>query len=144
MMPPSACPVWPTDSPGPTAGERNEATGSYTTAGDKILQERLACLGIGGCFASESPAGFNRNARLLCVETRISSTARTSQNPACARKPMAAHRKFQMTASFVFSRSETTRYDRGFAVAALMTWVASSKLLILLASRRGFEPLLVP
>jgi hypothetical protein len=98
MMPPSACPLWPTDSPDQTAGERNEATGSYTTAGDKILQERLACLGIGGCFASESPAGFNRNARLLCVETRISSTARTSQNPACARKPMAAHLKFQMTA----------------------------------------------
>jgi len=34
------------------------------------LQERLLCLGIGGCFASESPAGFNRNARLLCVGTR--------------------------------------------------------------------------
>src|SRR6202012_1433331 len=28
------------------------------------------CLGIGGCFASESPAGFNRNTRLLCVGTR--------------------------------------------------------------------------
>jgi hypothetical protein len=31
-MPPSACPLWPTDSPGQTAGERNRATGSYTTA----------------------------------------------------------------------------------------------------------------
>jgi hypothetical protein len=31
----------------------------------------MACLGIDGCFASESPAGFNRNARLLCVGTRI-------------------------------------------------------------------------
>jgi hypothetical protein len=43
---------------------------------------------------------------------------------------MAAHRKFQMTTSFVFSRSGTTRYDGAFADAALMTWVASSKLLI--------------
>jgi hypothetical protein len=44
--------------------------------GPNVLQERLACLGIGGCFASESPAGFNRNARLLCVGTRRQVEAR--------------------------------------------------------------------
>src|SRR5215213_1811712 len=30
----------------------------------------LACLGISAWFASESPAGFNRNPRLLCIGTR--------------------------------------------------------------------------
>src|SRR6202012_6162871 len=36
MMRPSVCPPWPTDGPGQPARERNEAAGSYTTAGDTI------------------------------------------------------------------------------------------------------------
>src|SRR4051794_41980767 len=33
-------------------------------------QGRLDCLGIGGWFPSESPAGLRRNRRLLCVGIR--------------------------------------------------------------------------
>ena len=36
MIAPSACPQWQTDSPGQTAGERNKAARSYTTAGGTI------------------------------------------------------------------------------------------------------------
>src|SRR6201996_8531613 len=36
MMPPSACQPWPTDTPARSAGERNDAVGSYTTPWDTI------------------------------------------------------------------------------------------------------------
>jgi hypothetical protein len=39
-MPPSACPPWPTDITGQTAGERNEAAGSYTTTRDTIANRK--------------------------------------------------------------------------------------------------------
>src|ERR1700761_6327145 len=57
MMPPSACQPWPTDTPARSAGERNDAVGSYTTPWDTIrlchcgdageLRPDLKCLGPG-------------------------------------------------------------------------------------------------
>jgi hypothetical protein len=43
-MPLSACLPWPTETPGQTAGERNEAAGSYTTSRDTIRPGRRETL----------------------------------------------------------------------------------------------------
>jgi phosphoglycolate phosphatase-like HAD superfamily hydrolase len=48
-MPPSVCPQWPTDIPGQTAEERNEAARSYTTPRGTIMSElevylEIACV----------------------------------------------------------------------------------------------------
>jgi len=39
MMPSSACQPWPTDTPAKSAGDRNDAVGSYTTPWDTIRSD---------------------------------------------------------------------------------------------------------
>ena len=64
-MLPSVCPPWPTDGPGQTARERNEAAGSYTTAGDTIqsldphrhiAEQRAECHGVMALTGQPAPA----------------------------------------------------------------------------------------
>src|SRR3954451_24121377 len=68
MMPPSACLQWPTDSPGPTAGKRNEAAVSYTSGRGTI--HRVA--------TTERRIRFRRTPQWLSISPRSTAVSMTS------------------------------------------------------------------
>jgi hypothetical protein len=76
----SALPRLAWNSPGGRGGSMSSLDDCPQTA-PQPSQERLACLGSGGCFASESAAGFDRNASLLCVGTRIRTAKLNDLDP---------------------------------------------------------------
>jgi replication initiation protein RepC len=78
----------------------------------------LACFGISGCFASESPAGFDRNHRLLCLGTRTFTRPQDWERGA---RPIVWPSAARQQAALGLSRTQVKALNRALIEASLIT-----------------------